>query len=148
MAKVTCMWILYALLAAFSAATAITLTKAGLKKVDPIVAFAVQSILIVLVSWTAVFLQKKVGELGKIDQRGWMFLVGAGIVTCLSSLFQFTALKQGDVSLVSTIERLSLVITIIFAVLFFKEELNWKVIAGALLMVGGAVLIAFSRETN
>src|SRR5919112_348002 len=105
------MWIIYALLAAFSAAAAITLTKLGLKKVDPILAFAIQAILILVISWSAVLLQKKTAGLGTIDQRGWLFLAGAGVMTCLSSLFQFTALKNGDASLVSSLERISLVIT-------------------------------------
>ena len=142
------MWVLFSLLAAFTAAIAITLTKAGLKKVDPILAFAVQSILILIVAWSAVLIQKKVNGIGQIDQRGWMFLIGAGILTCISSLFQFSALKSGDASLVSSLERISLVITIVFAVLFLKEELNWKVVTGALLMIGGAVMIGLSRSSQ
>lgn len=141
------MWIIYSLLAAVSAAAAITLTKAGLKKVDPILAFAVQAVLILIISWSAVMIQKKFSGIGEIDQRGWMFLGGAGILTCFSSLFQFTALKNGDASLVSSLERISLVVTIVFAVLFLKEQINWKVIAGAVLMIGGAVMIGFSRSS-
>jgi len=142
------MWVLFSLLAAVSAAVAITFTKIGLKKVDPILAFAVQSVLILVVAWSAVLIQKKTSGLSEIAQRGWMFLFGAGIITCLSSLFQFSALKSGDASLVSSLERISLVITIVFAVIFLMEELNWKVVTGALLMIGGAVLIGVSRSTQ
>lgn len=141
------MWVLFSLLAALSAAVAITLTKMGLKKVDPILAFAVQSILILIVAWSAVLIQKKAKGLPEIDHRGWMFLIGAGILTCLSSLFQFTALKNGDASLVSSLERISLVITIVFAVIFLKEDLNWKVVTGALLMVSGAIIIGLSGKS-
>jgi len=52
------MWIIFSLLAAFSAAVAFILTKAGLKKVDPILGFAIQAILILVVSWSVTFFQK------------------------------------------------------------------------------------------
>lgn len=142
------MWIIFSLLAALSAAVAITLSKAGVKKVDPHLAFAIQSVLILIVSWSVVFYQKRTAELNNIDKNAWIFLVLAGIITCLASLFQFSALKRGDASMVSSLERLSLVFAIVFAVLFLKEELNWKVIVGAVLMIGGAVMIGFSRDAG
>lgn len=142
------MWIVFSLLAALSAAVAITLSKAGVKKVDPHLAFAIQSVLILIVSWSVVFYQKRTAELNNIDKNAWIFLVLAGIITCLASLFQFSALKRGDASMVSSLERLSLVFAIVFAVLFLKEELNWKVIVGAVLMIGGAVMIGFSRNSG
>ncbi len=135
-------------MAAFSAAVAIILSKAGLKKVDPILGFAIQAILIIIVSWGIVFFQKKTTGLSQIDQRTWIYLILAGIVTCLASLFQFSALKLGNASVVSSLERLSLVFAIILAVIFLKEELNWKVIAGAVLMIVGAELISLSRKAG
>jgi len=142
------MWIIFSLLAAFSAAVAFILTKAGLKKVDPILGFAIQAILILVVSWSVTFFQKKSTGLSQIDQRSWMFLIGAGIITCLSSLFQFSALKLCDSSVVSSLEKLSLVFAIILAVIFLKEEMNQKVVAGAMLMIGGAVLISLSIKAG
>jgi bacterial/archaeal transporter family protein len=142
------MWIVFSLLAALSAACAIILSKAGLKKVDPNLAFAIQAILILSISWGVVLFQKKTIGLGKIDQISWIYLVSAGIITCLSSLFQFNALKLGDAALVSSIERLSLVFAIILAVVFLKEQLNWKIVVGALCMIGGAVLITLSRGSE
>jgi len=144
--QIITMWIIFSLLAALSAAVAITLSKAGVKRVDPHLAFAIQSVLILIVSWSVVFYQKRTAELNDIDKNAWIFLVLAGIITCLASLFQFSALKRGDASMVSSLERLSLVFAIVFAVLFLKEELKWKVIVGAVLMIGGAVMIGFSRD--
>jgi transporter family protein len=140
------MWIVFALLAAFSAAVAITLSKAGLKNVDSSLAFALQSVLILIVAWSVVLVQKGYSGLATIDKRTWIYLGIAGVVTCLSSLFQFRALKLGEAALVSSLERLSLVFAILFAFFFLKEQINWKVIVGAALMIGGAVLIAFSRQ--
>lgn len=142
------MWIIFALLAALTAAVAITLTKAGLKDVDPVLAFALQAVLIFVITWIAVLVQKKTPEIPKIDNRAWLFLIAAGVATTFSSLFQFAALKAGNASVVSSIERISLVFTIFFAIVFLKEEWNWKLIAGATLMIGGALLIGFSREAT
>ncbi len=140
------MWIVFSLLAAFTAAIAVTLTKAGVKNTDSSLAFAIQSVLILLVSWTAVWWQRSYPEITKLDKRAWTYLVIAGIATCFSSLFAFRALKLGDAAVVTSLERLSLVFAVIFAVIFLKESVNWKVITGAALMIGGAVLVALSRE--
>ena len=140
------MWIVFALLAAFMAGIAVVLSKAGLKDVDSTLAFAVQSILILIVSWTAAFWQKNASSVTEIDKRTWLFLIAAGIATTLSSLFTFRALKMGEAALVSSLERSSLVFAIVLAALFLQEQLNWKIILGAALIIGGAVLIGISRQ--
>ena len=84
-------------------------------------------------------------SLTDIDRRTWLFLVAAGTATTLSSLFTFQALKLGEAALVTSVERVSLVFAIALAVFFLQEELNWKVVVGALLIIGGALLIGFSR---
>lgn len=140
------MWIVFALLAAASAAVVVTLSKAGIKNIDPSVGFAVQSVLILLVSWTVVWWQGSLGEVSRIERRALMFLVIAGVVTCASSLFLFRALKLGEAGRVSSLDRVSLVFAILLAVVFLKESINWQVIAGAVLMTAGAVLIAVARK--
>lgn len=139
------MWIVFALLGALMAGSAIVLSKAGLRDLNPALAFAIQSVLILVISWTAAFWQKEGMALTDIDRRTWMFLVAAGTATTLSSLFTFQALKLGEAALVTSVERVSLVFAIALAVFFLQEELNWKVVVGALLIIGGALLIGFSR---
>lgn len=144
--KLYYMWIVFALLAAFTAGISVVLSKNGLKKVDPVLAFAIQSILIIIISWSTVWFQKRSDGLYQIDKRTWLFLIGAGLATCLSSLFQFSALKSGNASVVAPLVHLSLVFSIFFAILFLKEPINWKIIVGAVLMVGGAILISVSQK--
>ncbi len=127
------------------AGSAVVLSKAGLRDLNPALAFAIQSVLILVISWTAAFWQKEGVTLTDIDRRTWIFLVAAGIATTLSSLFTFQALKLGEAALVTSVERVSLVFAIALAVFFLQEELNWKVIVGALLIIGGALLIGLSR---
>src|SRR4051812_20540005 len=95
------MWIVFALLAAVTAAIVVVLSKAGLKDVDPAVAFAIQSVFILIVSWSVVLIQKNTNELTQIKNQAWWFLIIAGILTAVSSLFTFRALKTGDASGVS-----------------------------------------------
>ena len=142
------MWILFALLGALLAAIAVVLSKAGLKNMESSLAFAIQAVLILLISWSAAFLQKQTGAISEIDRRTWIFLICAGTATCLSSLFTFVALKSGPASLVTSFERVSLVIAVILAAIFLKEKLNWQVIVGIVLMVGGALMIGFSRHQD
>lgn len=140
------MWILFALLGALMAAVAVVLSKAGLKDINSSLAFAIESVMILAIAWIAAFWQKEGVELGDIDRKTWLFLISAGTATTLSSLFTFQALKLGDAALVTSIERVSLVFAVAMAAYFLKEELNWKIVVGALLILGGAVMIGFSRS--
>lgn len=142
------MWILFALLAAVTAATVTVLSKAGIKNIDSSLAFAIQAVLIILVSWGVVLVQGSTPQLKEIDSRTWIYLVAAGILTTLSSLFTFRALKLGEASVVNPLERLSLVFAILLAALFLKEKITWQILVGAALMVAGAVVIALSKSNS
>lgn len=139
-------WIVFALIAAITAAIVTTLSKAALKDIDATTAFAIQSVLILIVSWCAVFVLGKTTEIGKITGKAWLFLVLAGIITAASSLFSFRALKLGDASQVNPVQQMSFVFAILFAGLFLKEKITLQIIIGALLMTGGALLIMFSKK--
>jgi len=139
------MWIVWAILAALSAALVIVLTKAGLKNVDPNLAFAVQAVLIVLITWAVVSFKGNIGDLRMIEYNDWLLLIGAGVATTLSTLFSYKALSQGHASAVVTIERSSLVFALILSVVFLKEKLTWQIVVGAILVLAGAILIAVSK---
>lgn len=141
------MWIVFALLAALCAAIVTTLSKAGLKNVDSSLAFAVQAVLIILVSWAVVLFQGNAQEVKAIDGRTWVYLIVAGVFTTLSSLFTFRALKLGDASQVNPLERVSMVFAVLFAALFLKEKITWQIVAGVVLMTAGAVLIGLAKKS-
>ncbi len=142
------MWIIWALMAALSAALVIVLTKAGLKNVDSSLAFAIQSVFILTITWGVVSFQGTFGGLKEIESRTWILLILAGVATSLSSLFSFKALSLGPASYVATIERLSMVFVIVISILFLKEKFTWQLLVGASFMVGGAVLIALSESSK
>ncbi len=140
------MWIVFALLAAFSAAIVTILSKAGIKDIDPTLGFAIQSVLIIIVAWTVVLVQGNFPQIKEIKSSAWIYLIIAGVITTLSSLFTFRALKLGDASKVNPLERLSLIFAIVMAGLFLKEKITWQVVIGAVLMAGGALLIAMAKK--
>lgn len=140
------MWIVFALLGAITAAIVVVLSKAGLKNVDSSLAFAIQSVLIIIVAWTVVFVQKNTSQLTKLVAKEWWLLIVAGVITALSSLLTFRALKLGEAATVSPLERLSLVFAVILGAIFLKEKLTWQIILGAILMAVGALIIAFSKK--
>lgn len=142
------MWIIFALLAAISAASVVTLSKAGIKNVPPSLAFAIQAVLIIVVSWGAVLWEGLLPEISKVDRKSWLFLVVAGVLTAGSSLLSFRALSLGNASRVSPLTNVSLVFAVVLAALFLKEKLTWQILVGAALMAGGAILIAVGEPED
>lgn len=138
------MWILWAVAAAISAALVVVLTKAGLKNVDSSLAFAIQAVLILMITWSVVIYQGNVGDWKDIGSKAWIFLLAAGVFTSLSTLFSYKALSMGPASYVVTVERSSLVIAIVLSIIFLKEKVTWQIVVGGTVMIAGAVLIALS----
>ncbi len=139
------MWVLWAVLAAIFAACVIVLTKAGLKNVDPNLAFAIQAVLIVAITWALVAYQGNIVDLKKIERKDWILLICAGIATTISTIFSFKALSIGHASAVTTIERSSLVFAVILSIIFLKEKITWQIVVGAVLVLSGAMLISLSK---
>ena len=142
------MWVILAILAAISSAVVVVLSKAGIKNLDPSLAFAIQSVLIIVVSWSVVFITGKHTEIPKIEGRTWVYLILAGVVTTISSLLSFRALKLSEAGSVSPLTSLSLVFAIIFATLFLKEKLTWQLVLGGALMAAGAIVIALAKKAS
>ncbi len=136
------MWILLAMLSAVMAGVSAVVAKVGLKNVDSSAGFAVQSVVIMVLSWLYVSLTRGGTSLARLELRDFGFLALSGLISTAAYLFYFGAVKAGDVSRVAPLDSLSLVFSIVFAVLFISEKLNPPVIFGATLMAAGALIIA------
>ena len=88
-----------------------------------------------------VFLTNSAGGISSISTRSWIFLILSGLATGASWLCYFYAIKIGDVSKVVPIDKCSLVLTIIFAVIFLGEALTWKTVVGSILLLAGALVM-------
>ncbi len=139
------MSILFALLSAVSAALVAIFAKVGLEHVDSTLATAIRSIVMaVVVVGAALLLGKVSGEtLSAISSKAWFYIVLAGIAGALSWLFYFAAIQAGTTTTVVAIDKLAIVFVVLFAGLFLGEGFSLVTILGSLLMVAGALLIAF-----
>lgn len=135
------MWKCYALLSAFFAALTAIFAKIGVKDINSDLATAIRTAIILLITWGIVFVSNKQAEVKDIAGHTWLFLVLSGVATGLSWLFYFKALQAGDVSRVAPIDKLSVVITICLSFLFLKEPATPRVIAGALLITAGSIVM-------
>lgn len=132
---------MFAILSAvFAAATAI-LAKIGIDGVDSNLATAIRTIVVLVMAWAMVFLTNSAGGISSISTRSWIFLILSGLATGASWLCYFYAIKIGDVSKVVPIDKCSLVLTIIFAVIFLGEALTWKTVVGSILLLAGALVM-------
>ncbi len=137
-------WVFWALLsAAFAAATAL-LAKVGIAGVDSNLATAIRTSVILIFTWAiAIGLDKHHG-LAEIGRRSWLFLVLSGVATGLSWLCYFRALQMGPASSVAPVDKLSVVLVILFAAVFLGEKLTPLKIAGGSLVALGALILSFA----
>jgi transporter family protein len=133
-------WLPYALLsAAFAAATAI-LAKLGVAGVPSTLATAIRTVVVLVFAWTIALAKGEHHALPTLSRKTLLFLGLSGIATGLSWLAYFRALQLGPASHVAPVDKLSLALTVLLAVLLLGEPLTWRVGLGAALIVGGALL--------
>lgn len=135
-------WLLFALLSAIFAAGTSVLAKAGIDGVDSNVATAVRTCVVLVMAWLIVVFRKETGYVKQLKGKEVLFLVLSGIATGASWLCYYYAIQQGQVSVVVPIDKLSILVTVIFSLVVFKEKLSAKAWTGLFLLTAGAVLMA------
>ncbi len=135
------MWIFYALLSAFFASLTAIFAKIGVKDINSDLATAIRTVVILILAWSITFFRGSITSIGTITKHTWLFLILSGIATGLSWLFYFRAIQLGDISKVAPIDKLSVALTIILAIVFLKEPISAKEIIGAGLIIGGSLVL-------
>ena len=135
------LWIGYALLAALFAALVAIFGKVGIREVDATLATAVRAVIMAALLVTAAVALGKTGGLGAISRRSFLFIVLSGAAGAASWLCYFIALREGPVTGVAALDRLSVVFVFILAVVFLGDAFTMKAALGALLVVAGAILL-------
>lgn len=136
-------WLFYATLSAVFAALTSILGKIGIQGIESNLGTAIRTVVVLVMAWGIVFLQKKQHLIKDIDRKSWVFIALSGLATGLSWLCYYRALQEGKASVVVPIDKLSIVITIAFSYLFLKEKLSKKAFVGLLLVIGGTMLLLF-----
>tara|TARA_B100001105_G_C22335342_1_gene418776 strand:- start:114 stop:530 length:417 start_codon:yes stop_codon:yes gene_type:complete len=135
------MWWVYAILSAIFAALTAIFSKMGVSNVNSNLATGIRSVVIVFMIWAIVLARGEAKNIGNLSRHNVIFLAISGIATGLSWLFYFKALGMAEVSKVAPVDKLSLALTLIFAVIFLGEEVTFKTAAGAALIIMGTLLL-------
>ena len=137
------MWLIMAALSALFAGLTAILAKCGIKKTDSDVATALRTVVVLLFSWIMVFVVGSAGTITEISARSSIFLILSGLATGASWICYFKALSVGDVNKVVPVDKSSTVLTVLLAIIFFREteHLAVKLISTALLAAGVFLMI-------
>lgn len=135
------MWFVFALMSAVFAALTSILAKVGIEGVDSNLATAVRTVVVVAMAWGMVFITNAQGGLMNISKKSWIFLILSGLATGGSWLCYYKALQMGKASQVAPIDKLSVVFTVVLAVIFLHEEANVKTIVGCALIAAGTLVM-------
>ena len=136
-------WRVFALGSAFFAALTAIFGKIGVSEINSDLATFLRTLVILLVAALLIFARHEWQRPDTLSPKGVIFLVLSGVATGLSWLCYYRALQTGPASRVAPIDKLSVVLVVLFAVSFLGERLTWKVGLGGILITDGAVLMAF-----
>ena len=136
------LWLIYALFATLFAGLTSVLAKYGIQKFNPDLGLAIRTIAVLGFVLLNLFLWGGQKDLPQITLRSLVFLVLSGLTTAISWICYYRAIQIGTVSWVATIDKGSIVITILLSVWLLKEPLTPKLALGAgLVVVGLCVLV-------
>ena len=135
------MWILFAILSAIFAALTSILAKVGIEGVNSNLATAIRTIVVVIMAWAMVFITNTGNGIASINKKSWIFLILSGLATGASWLCYYRAIQIGSVSKVAPIDKLSVIIMIILAVIFLHESVKIKSVIGCILIAAGTLLM-------
>ena len=141
--KKNSIYILYAILSAIFSSLTSVLGKIGIDNVDSNLGTLIRTIVILIISWIIIFLTREYKGITKINKRELTFILLSGISTGVSWLCYYYAIKNGIVSLVIPIDKLSIVVSIIFSCIFLKEKLSKVSFMGLILFVFGTIVMTF-----
>lgn len=134
-------WLIFAVMSALFAALTAIFAKAGLRNINPDLATAIRTAIILLITWAIVFFKKSSTGLVSLSRNNWIFLILSAVATGLSWLFYYRALQLGKVSEVSVIDKGSLLFTVLLSFIFLKEPLTPKLLCGISLVFAGMLVV-------
>ena len=141
-------WVWLAVLSAVFAGATSVIAKVGLKKMDSNVATALRTIVVLLFCWGIVSAKGAAGQISGIDRQTWILLILSGVATGASWLCYFKALQMANVNRVAPIDKVSTVLTMVLAILFFHESVTRNKVIAIILLTAGILCMSFVRESG
>ncbi len=137
-------WLLFACMSAVFASLTSILGKIGIDGVESNLGTLIRTIVVLFTSWIVVFVTGKTKNVGEISKRDFLFIVFSGIATGVSWLCYYKALKDGVVSVVVSVDKLGILVTIAFSFFALKEKLTVKALIGLVLILAGTLALSLS----
>lgn len=134
-------WFIYAVLSAVFASLTSVLGKIGVTGIPSNLGTALRTIVVLLMAWAIVIGKGKLKDVKHTDRRELIFMVLSGIATGASWLCYYAAIQSGVVSIVVPIDKLSILVSVSFSVIFLKEKMSLKSVIGLGLMVAGTLIM-------
>ena len=134
-------WFIYAVLSAIFASLTAILGKIGISGIDSNLGTAIRTTVVLAMAWLMVLLKRKTDEVCKIEKKELLFITLSGLATGASWLCYYRALQEGPASVVVPIDKLSILVTIAFSRIVFKEKLTPKSTTGIVLLTLGTLLM-------
>ena len=135
-------WMIYAVLSAVFAALTSILAKVGISGVESNLGTAIRTAVVLIMAWVIVFVRGKSKELRALDKKELLFISLSGLATGGSWLCYYYAIGHGLVSVVVPIDKMSILVTVAFSYIVFKEKLSPKAMTGLLMMCVGPLLMS------
>lgn len=136
-------WLFYAVLSAVFASLTSILGKVGIEGINSNLGTAIRTIVVLIMAWIVVFVTEKQHTVKQIEKKELGFICLSGLATGGSWLCYYKALQDGLASVVVPIDKLSIVVTIVFSYIVFKEKLTMKSFVGLVLIIAGTLLMLF-----
>lgn len=135
------MWMIYAVLSAVFASLTSILGKVGMEGVNSNLGTAIRTVVVLIMAWIVVFVTEKQNTIRQIEKKELGFICLSGVATGASWLCYYKALQNGLASVVVPIDKLSILVSILFSYLVFQEKLSKKALFGLVLIVAGTLLM-------
>ncbi|WP_294582006.1 EamA family transporter, partial [uncultured Thomasclavelia sp.] len=117
------------------------LGKIGIQDIESNLGTAIRTSVVLVMAWLVVLVSHKNNEIKKIKRNELLFICLSGVATGCSWLCYYRGLQLGPASLVAPIDRLSIVVTVLFSVIVFKEKLSKKSLLGLIVLIIGTLVM-------
>lgn len=134
-------WIAYALCSAIFASLTAILGKIGISGIESNLGTAIRTVVVLVMAWVVVFVTGKQKTVKEISKKELAFIILSGFATGASWICYYKALQDGQASIVVPIDKLSIVVTIVFSYIVFKEKLSMKSFFGLVLIVASTLMM-------
>ena len=140
------MWVMYALGSALFAGITAILAKAGIKQTSSNVATAIRTIVVLVFAWLMVLVVGSQGTIGSISNKTLIFLILSGLATGASWLCYFRALQLGDVNKVVPVDKSSIILTVLLAIIFLGETTSLAVKLPGIAVIGAGTYLMIQKK--